>query len=204
MARGVNKVILIGNLGQDPEVRFLPSGSPVCNLRLATTDTWTDRQSGQRQERTEWHSVVMFNKLAEIAQQYVKKGSRLYIEGRLQTRKWQGQDGQDRYSTEIVANDMQMLDSRSGAQGGDFGGQGGGGYGQQGGYDQQGGGARQNSPAGGQNQGGYGQGQNNYGQGPQQGSQGNQQGGGPGNQQGQGSGAPNPGSFDDFDDEIPF
>ncbi|ARS52067.1 single-stranded DNA-binding protein [Kushneria konosiri] len=194
MARGVNKVILIGNLGQDPEVRFLPSGSPVCNLRLATTDTWTDRQSGQRQERTEWHSVVMFNKLAEIAQQYVKKGSRLYIEGRLQTRKWQGQDGQDRYSTEIVANDMQMLDSRSGAQGGDFGGQGGGGYGQ-GGYDQQGGGARQNSPSGGQNQGGYGQGQGNYGQSPQQ----HQQGG-----QNQGGGAPNPGSFDDFDDEIPF
>ncbi|WP_445620740.1 single-stranded DNA-binding protein [Kushneria sp. Sum13] len=207
MARGVNKVILIGNLGQDPEVRFLPSGSPVCNLRLATTDNWTDRQSGQRQERTEWHSVVMFNKLAEIAQQYVKKGSRLYIEGRLQTRKWQGQDGQDRYSTEIVANDMQMLDSRSGAQGGDFGGQGGGGYGQQGGgYDQQGGGARQNSPSGGQNQGGYGQGQNSYGQGSQQGGQGNQQ-GAPGNQQagqGQGGGAPNPGSFDDFDDEIPF
>ncbi|WP_299256095.1 single-stranded DNA-binding protein [uncultured Kushneria sp.] len=200
MARGVNKVILIGNLGQDPEVRFLPSGSPVCNLRLATTDNWTDRQSGQRQERTEWHSVVMFNKLAEIAQQYVKKGSRLYIEGRLQTRKWQGQDGQDRYSTEIVANDMQMLDSRSGAQGGDFGGQGGGGYGQQGGgYDQQGGGTRQNSPSGGQNQGGYGQGQNSHGQGSQQGGQGNQQGG-----QNQGGGAPNPGSFDDFDDEIPF
>ena len=195
MARGVNKVILIGNLGQDPEVRFLPSGSPVCNLRLATTDTWTDRQSGQRQERTEWHSVVMFNKLAEIAQQYVKKGSRLYIEGRLQTRKWQGQDGQDRYSTEIVANDMQMLDSRSGAQGGDFGGQGGSGYGQQGSYDQQGGGARQNGPSGGQSQGGYGQGQGNYGQSPQQHQQGSQN---------QGGGAPNPGSFDDFDDEIPF
>ena len=120
MARGVNKVILIGNLGQDPEVRFLPSGNPVCNLRIATTDTWTDRQSGQRQERTEWHSVVLFNKLAEIAQQYVKKGSRIYIEGRLQTRKWQGQDGQDRYSTEIVGNDMQMLDSRSGQGGGDY------------------------------------------------------------------------------------
>lgn len=124
MARGVNKVILIGNLGQDPEVRFMPSGSPVANLRVATTDTWTDRQSGQRQERTEWHTVVMFNRLAEIAQQYLKKGSRVYLEGRLQTRKWQGQDGQDRYSTEIVVNDMQMLDSRSG---GDFGGQGAGG-----------------------------------------------------------------------------
>jgi single-strand DNA-binding protein len=115
MARGVNKVILIGNLGQDPEVRFLPSGAPVANLRLATTDTWMDRQSGQRQERTEWHTLVMFNKLAEIAQQYLKKGSRIYVEGRLQTRKWQGQDGQDRYSTEIVVNDMQMLDSRSGS-----------------------------------------------------------------------------------------
>lgn len=114
MAKGVNKVILIGNLGQDPEVRFLPSGNPVANLRIATTDSWTDRQSGQRQERTEWHSVVLFNKLAEIAQQYVKKGSRIYIEGRLQTRKWQGQDGQDRYTTEIVGNDMQMLDSRGG------------------------------------------------------------------------------------------
>ncbi|MEO1872529.1 MAG: single-stranded DNA-binding protein, partial [Cobetia sp.] len=112
MARGVNKVILIGNLGQDPEVRFTPSGSAVCNLNLATTDTWNDRQSGQRQERTEWHRVVMFNKLAEVAQQYVKKGSRLYIEGRLQTRKWQDQNGNDRYSTEIVANDMQMLDTR--------------------------------------------------------------------------------------------
>ncbi|WP_456268302.1 single-stranded DNA-binding protein [Kushneria sp. AK178] len=188
MARGVNKVILIGNLGQDPEVRFLPSGSPVCNLRLATTDSWTDRQSGQRQERTEWHSVVMFNKLAEIAQQYVKKGSRIYVEGRLQTRKWQGQDGQDRYSTEIVANDMQMLDSRSGAQGGDFGGQGapqGGGS-----YGQSGGGSRPQQ-GGGQQQGGYGQ--NQYGQNPQQGNQG-----------GNNNGAPNPGSFDDFDDEIPF
>ena len=131
MARGVNKVILIGNLGQDPEVRFLPSGNPVANLRIATTDSWTDRQSGQRQERTEWHTVVMFNKLAEIAQQYVKKGSRIYIEGRLQTRKWQGQDGQDRYSTEIVANDMQMLDSR-----GDQQGQAPGGYGQGGGQRQ--------------------------------------------------------------------
>lgn len=195
MARGVNKVILIGNLGQDPEVRFLPSGSPVCNLRLATTDTWTDRQSGQRQERTEWHSVVMFNKLAEIAQQYVKKGSRLYIEGRLQTRKWQGQDGQDRYSTEIVANDMQMLDSRNGAPGGDFGGQNGGGYGQNGGgYGQQSGGQNQQGGGrpyqGGQQQ--SGQGQSQYGQNPQQGNQG-------GN-----NGAPNPGSFDDFDDEIPF
>ncbi|MFC0268988.1 single-stranded DNA-binding protein [Kushneria aurantia] len=199
MARGVNKVILIGNLGQDPDVRFLPSGSPVCNLRLATTDNWTDRQSGQRQERTEWHSVVLFNRLAEVAQQYVKKGSRLYIEGRLQTRKWQGQDGQDRYSTEIVANDMQMLDSRGG-QGGDFGGNQGGG--------QQGGGNYGGGQQGGGNYGGGQQGGGNYGGGQQGGGQGNRgnYGGGQqgGNQQGGQGGAPNPGSFDDFDDEIPF
>lgn len=114
MARGINKVILIGNLGQDPEVRFTPSGTAVANLNLATSDTWMDRQSGQRQERTEWHRIVLFNKTAEIAQQYLKKGAKVYIEGRLQTRKWQDQNGQDRYSTEIVANDMQMLDGRSG------------------------------------------------------------------------------------------
>lgn len=191
MARGVNKVILIGNLGQDPDVRFLPSGNPVANLRIATTDSWTDKQSGQRQERTEWHSVVLFNKLAEIAQQYVKKGSRIYIEGRLQTRKWQGQDGQDKYTTEIVANDMQMLDSR--------GGQGGGG----GDYAQQ---PQQGNYAGGQagaQQGGYG---NNAPQGGGQQQRPPQpapaQGGAP--QQGNNYGAPNPGSFDDFDDEIPF
>jgi len=116
MARGVNKVILIGNLGQDPDVRYTPSGTAVANLSLATTDTWTDRQSGEKQERTEWHRVVMFKKLAEIAGQYVKKGSKLYVEGRLQTRKWQDQSGQDRYSTEVVANDMQMLDGAGGSQ----------------------------------------------------------------------------------------
>ncbi|MFY0992150.1 single-stranded DNA-binding protein [Halomonas sp. C05BenzN] len=196
MARGVNKVILIGNLGQDPEVRFMPSGNPVANLRLATTDTWTDRQSGQRQERTEWHTVVMFNKLAEIAQQYLKKGSRIYIEGRLQTRKWQGQDGQDRYSTEIVANDMQMLDSRSG---GDAGSQQGGGMAQQGGYA-----GGQQRPQGGYGQaaqqgGGYGGGQPQQRPTPQP-APAPQQGG----QQGGNYGAPDPGSFDDFDDEIPF
>ncbi|MDI5932650.1 single-stranded DNA-binding protein [Halomonas kalidii] len=202
MARGVNKVILIGNLGQDPEVRFMPSGNPVANLRLATTDTWTDRQSGQRQERTEWHTVVMFNKLAEIAQQYLKKGARIYIEGRLQTRKWQGQDGQDRYSTEIVANDMQMLDSRSG---GDFQG---GGAAQQGGgmAPQQGGGypGQQQAPGGygnaAQQGGGFGGGQPQQRPAPQP-APAPQQGGG---QQGGNYGAPDPGSFDDFDDEIPF
>ncbi|MDI5890474.1 single-stranded DNA-binding protein [Halomonas rhizosphaerae] len=197
MARGINKVILIGNLGQDPEVRFTPSGTAVANLNLATTDTWMDKQSGQRQERTEWHRVVLFNKTAEIAQQYLKKGSKVYIEGRLQTRKWQDQNGQDKYSTEIVANDMQMLDSR----GGDVGGQQGAQYG---GQPQQGG------NVGGQPQ------QGGYGNPPQQG--GNVGGGQPqrpapqpappqqggGQQQGGNYGAPDPGSFDDFDDEIPF
>jgi len=124
MARGVNKVILIGNVGQDPEVRFLPSGVAVANFSLATTDTWTDKQSGQKQERTEWHKCNAFDKLAEIIQQYVKKGSRLYIEGSLHTRKWQAQDGTDRYSTEIKIRDLQMLDSRpAGDQQGGYGGQ---------------------------------------------------------------------------------
>ena len=114
MARGVNKVILIGNLGADPETRYTASGSAVTNIRLATTDSWRDRQSGEQQERTEWHRVVFFSRLAEIAAEYLRKGSQCYIEGRIQTRKWQGQDGQDRYSTEIVASDMQMLGSRGG------------------------------------------------------------------------------------------
>lgn len=115
MARGVNKVILIGNLGADPEVRYTPANTAVCNLSVATTDQWRDKQTGEPQEKTEWHRVVMFNRLGEIAGEYLKKGSKVYIEGRLQTRKWQGQDGQDRYTTEIVANEMQMLDGRSGA-----------------------------------------------------------------------------------------
>ena len=118
MARGVNKVILIGNLGADPEVRYSPNDSAVANLRLATTDSWRDRQTGEQQERTEWHRVVFFGKLAEIAGEYLRKGSKVYLEGRLQTRKWQGQDGQDRYTTEVVANDMQMLDGRGGGSGG--------------------------------------------------------------------------------------
>ncbi len=118
MARGVNKVILIGNLGSDPETRYTPSGSAISNLRLATDESYKDRQTGQLVPRTEWHRVVIFGKLAEIAQQYLKKGSKVYIEGRLQTRKWQDQSGQDRYSTEIVVDmqgQMQMLDSRGGA-----------------------------------------------------------------------------------------
>ncbi|MAX33708.1 MAG: single-stranded DNA-binding protein [Halomonadaceae bacterium] len=194
-SRGVNKVILIGNLGQDPDIRFLPSGNPVANLRIATTDSWTDRQSGQRQERTEWHTVVLFNKLAEIAQQYVKKGSRIYVEGRLQTRKWQAQDGQDRYSTEIVCNDMQMLDSRNGDQGQGNSPQGG--YGQnipQQGYQQP-----PQYPPQGQGQQGYQPPPGGQVQGGQQQQRMNQP-----PQQGNNYGAPNPGGFDDFDDEIPF
>ena len=178
MARGVNKVILIGNLGADPETRFMPSGGAVTNIRLATSETWKDRQTGQQQERPEWHRVVFFNKLGEIAGEYLKKGSKVYVEGSIRTRKWQGQDGQDRYTTEIVANEMQMLDGRGG--GGDGGGyqnQGGGqptgyenqdyDYGQQGGG-QQGGGDQRAKPAGGQQGGGF------------------------------------SGPADDFDDDIPF
>lgn len=113
MARGINRVILIGNLGQDPEVRYLPNGNAVTNITLATSETWKDRETGQPQERTEWHRVVFFGKLAEIAGEYLKKGSKVYVEGQLRTRKWQGQDGQDRYTTEIVCDingQMQMLD----------------------------------------------------------------------------------------------
>ena len=118
MARGVNKVILLGNLGADPETRYTASGSAVTNIRMATTDSWRDKQSGDQQERTEWHRVVFFSRLAEIAAEYLRKGSQCYIEGRIQTRKWQGQDGQDRYTTEIVASDMQMLGSRGSGGGG--------------------------------------------------------------------------------------
>ena len=115
MARGVNKVILIGNIGQDPQVRYMPSGGAVANLTLATSETWKDKQTGQPQERTEWHRVVFFNRLAEIVGEYLKKGSKVYIEGSLRTRKWQDKaSGADRYTTEIVASEMQMLDSRGG------------------------------------------------------------------------------------------
>ena len=113
--RGVNKVILIGNLGQDPEVRYMPNGGAVCNITVATSETWKDKNTGENQEKTEWHRVVMFRKLAEIAGEYLKKGSKVYLEGKLQTRKWQDQQGQDRYMTEIVADEMQMLDSRGGS-----------------------------------------------------------------------------------------
>ncbi len=117
MARGINKVILIGNLGNDPEVRYMPDGGAVANITVATSEQWKDKQSGERQERTEWHRVVLFRRLGEIAGEYLKKGSKVYIEGKLQTRKWQDQNGNDRYTTEIVANELQMLDSR-GSEGG--------------------------------------------------------------------------------------
>jgi single-strand DNA-binding protein len=115
MARGVNKVIIIGNLGADPEVRYMPSGSAVTNIRVATSEGWKDKQSGETQERTEWHRIVFFNRLAEIASEYLRKGSKVYIEGSLRTNKWQDQSGAERYTTEIIANSMQMLDSKGGA-----------------------------------------------------------------------------------------
>ncbi len=136
MARGVNKVILIGNLGSDPEVRYTPNGAPVANFSLATSESWNDRNTGERQERTEWHRLVLWSKLAEIAGQYLKKGAKIYVEGRLQTRSWDDQSGQKRYMTEVVVNDMQMLDSR---------GEGGGNGGRDTGYNPPG------DPSGGQN-----------------------------------------------------
>ena len=112
MAKGINKVILIGNLGNDPEVRYTPGGSAVASVSLATSETWKDKQTGELQDRTEWHKIVFFNRLAEIAGEYLKKGSKIYVEGSLRTRKWQDKNGQDRYVTEIVAGEMQMLDSK--------------------------------------------------------------------------------------------
>lgn len=182
MARGVNKVILVGNLGSDPEVRYLPSGGAVANLSIATSESWRDKNSGEQQERTEWHRVVLFNRLGEIAGEYLKKGSKVYIEGKIQTKKWQDNNGQDRYSTEIVANEMQMLDSRGGPS--DFSGP------------SQG--APANRP---QNQGGGGGYQQPQQQPPssQQQSQRQQ----PPAQQQQ-TPEPNNNGFDDFDDDIPF
>ena len=119
MARGINKVILVGNIGKDPEVRYTASGSAITNISIATSESWRDKTSGEQQERTEWHKVVFFNRLAEIAGEYLKKGSQVYVEGALRTRKWQDQSGQDRYTTEIVANEMQMLGSRGGSEGAD-------------------------------------------------------------------------------------
>ena len=182
--RGVNKVILVGNLGNDPEVRYMPNGNAVANLSLATSESWKDQQ-GQVQERTEWHRLTMYRRLAEIAGEYLKKGSQIYVEGKLQTRKWQDQQGQDRYTTEIIVDQMQMLGGRDGGQGG-----------QGGGYQQR--------PQGSQQGGGYGGGNQNYGGGNQGG--GYQQ---PHQQQrpqgGQNQQKPPMAEPDfDFDDDIPF
>ncbi|MCW8843469.1 MAG: single-stranded DNA-binding protein [Rhodobacteraceae bacterium] len=158
MAGSVNKVILVGNLGRDPEVRTFQNGGKVCNLRIATSETWKDKNTGERRERTEWHTVAIFSEgLVRVCEQYLRKGSKVYLEGKLQTRKWQDQSGNDRYSTEVVLQGFDgtliMLDGRSGG-GGDYGGGQGGGYGggDQGGY----GGGYDSGPGGGANQGGGG------------------------------------------------
>lgn len=193
MARGVNKVILVGNIGKDPEVRYSQGGGAIANVTLATSETWRDKNTGENQERTEWHRVVFFGKLGEIVGQYVKKGSKLYVEGSLRTRKWQDQSGQDRYTTEIVANEMQMLDSR---------GQGGGGNFDAGGFDDY------SAPVGGGFGGNQAAAPANYGAGGSNNFGGNNAGGGFNNQRQ----APNrpaqppqqPAGFDQFDDDIPF
>ncbi|CAG9170120.1 single-stranded DNA-binding protein [Cupriavidus pampae] len=189
----VNKVILVGNLGADPETRYMPSGDAVTNIRLATTDRYKDKQSNEFKEATEWHRIAFFGKLAEIAGQYLKKGSSVYIEGRIRTRKWTDQAGQDKYSTEIVADQMQMLGGR---------GQGGGGGGDEGGYGGGGGGGGYSREASGGGGGGYGGGAGGGGRGQGGGAAGGQQGGG------QGGGQRRPQSpsngFEDMDDDIPF
>ena len=182
MARGVNKVILVGNLGADPETRAMPSGSTVANLRIATSESWRDKTSGEQQERTEWHRVALFGRLAEIASEYLKKGSQVYIEGSLRTRKWQDKQGQERFSTEIVGNELQMLGGRGG---GGAGGGGGGGYERSG---APGGGGSGGAPAPGGRGGGSGADPYAEYAGPQGGGGGHEGGGGK----------------DDFDDDIPF
>ncbi|CAB9492275.1 single-stranded DNA-binding protein [Alteromonas macleodii] len=191
--KGVNKVILVGNLGNDPEVRYMPNGNAVANLSLATSESWKDQQ-GQVQERTEWHRLTMYRRLAEIAGEYLKKGSQIYVEGKLQTRKWQDQQGQDRYTTEIIVDQMQMLGGRGGEGGG-----GNGGYqrpqNNQGGYNQAPaqGGYNQAQQQGGGQQGGYNQNQGGgYNQAPQ------------GGNQGQPKNPPMAEPDFDFDDDIPF
>ncbi|KVD88880.1 single-stranded DNA-binding protein [Burkholderia sp. ABCPW 14] len=178
----VNKVILVGNLGADPEVRYLPSGDAVANIRLATTDRYKDKASGEFKEMTEWHRVAFFGRLAEIVSEYLKKGSSVYIEGRIRTRKWQSQDGQDRYSTEIVADQMQMLGGRGGSGGGGGGDDAsyGGGYG----------GGRGDAERGGNNGGG----------GRAAGGAAARSGGGGASR----PSAPAGGGFDEMDDDIPF
>jgi len=158
-SRGVNKVILVGNLGNDPEVRYMPNGNAVANLSIATSESWKDQQ-GQLQEKTEWHKVTMYRRLAEIAGEYLKKGSQIYLEGKLQTRKWQDQQGNDRYTTEVIADQLQMLGGRNenGGGGQSSGGQGGYQQGPQGGQNSQGGQnnqGSQNNQGGQTNQGGY-------------------------------------------------
>lgn len=117
-SRGINKVIIVGNLGNDPETRYASNGSAMCNISVATSETWKDKATGEQKEKSEWHRITFFGKLAEIAGQYLRKGSKVFVEGKLQTRKWQDQNGQDRYSTDILANEMQMLDSKGAGQGG--------------------------------------------------------------------------------------
>lgn len=186
MARGVNKVILIGNVGQDPEVKYMPSGGAVTNISIATSETWKDKNTGQPQERTEWHRVVFFNRLGEIAGEYLRKGSKVYIEGALRTRKWQAQDGTDRYTTEIVANEMQMLDGRGDNTSGAMAGEASNGYSQ---------GNNQN----------YNQSQSTAQGAPSSGMQGNAPQGGYGKQGQTGNMPPQqPAGFDSFDDDIPF
>ena len=199
--KGVNKVILVGNLGNDPEVRYMPNGNAVANLSLATSESWKDQQ-GQVQERTEWHRLTMYRRLAEIAGEYLKKGSQIYVEGKLQTRKWQDQQGQDKYTTEIIVDQMQMLGGRNNNGGGNQGNNQnqGGGY-NQGNNQNQGGGYNQGNN---QNQGGGNQG-NNQNQGG--GNQGNNQNQGGGNQGGGNQGGKNPPMAEpdfEFDDDIPF
>jgi len=148
MARGINKVILVGNLGGDPETRYMPSGGAVTNITVATNESWKDKQTGEQKDRTEWHKVAMFNRLAEIAAEYLRKGSQVYIEGKIRTRKWQDKDGNDRYTTEVIADEMQMLGGRGGAGGGGGGGNYSGGSGSSGGSGGSGGGSPK-APAGG-------------------------------------------------------
>jgi single-strand DNA-binding protein len=217
-SRGVNKVILVGNLGNDPEVRYMPNGNAVANLSIATSESWKDQQ-GQLQEKTEWHKVTMYRRLAEIAGEYLKKGSQIYLEGKLQTRKWQDQQGNDRYTTEVIADQLQMLGGRneSGGGGQSGGGQGGyqqspqGGQNNQGGYQQSGG---QSNQSGGQSNQSGGQSNQSGGQSNQSGGQSNQGGGGYQQPSQQGpkqspqqspQKAPPMAEPDfDFDDDIPF
>jgi single-strand DNA-binding protein len=181
MARGINKVILVGNLGADPETRAMPSGTTVANLRIATSESWRDKQSGEQQERTEWHRVVLFGRLGEVAAEYLKKGSQVYIEGSLRTRKWQDKQGQERYSTEIVGNDMQMLGGRGASGGG--GGGGGGGTGGGGDFERGSGGGSGGARAGRSSGGGGDPYPDEY---------------------AQSGGAGSGGKAEDFDDDIPF